>query len=66
MLGRIVLFHREYNPGLSDVKIDGSALDEMLSFETLGLRFSFKLDLCPYITCFPKIYLKELEPRLVV
>ena len=39
-----VTFDQSNNTGAIDVKIDGSILEEKLSFKTLGLNVSSKLD----------------------
>ena len=44
-----VLFDRSNKTGSIDVKIDGSVLEEKLSFKMLGLTFSSKLDWGSYI-----------------
>ena len=41
---QLVLFHWSNNTGAIDVKMDGSVLEENLSFRMLGLTFSSKLD----------------------
>ena len=38
------LFDRSKNTGATDVKMDGSVLEEKTSFKMLGLTFSYKLD----------------------
>ena len=40
----LVSFNQSKNTGAIDVKMDGSVLEEKLSFKMLGLTFSFKLD----------------------
>ena len=40
----LVLFDRSYNTGGVDVKMNGSVLEEKLSFKMLGLTFSSKLN----------------------
>ena len=41
---QLVSFDRSNNNGSIDVKMDGSVLEEKLSFKMLGLIFSSKLD----------------------
>ena len=41
---QLVSFDRSNNNGFTDVKMDGSVLDEKSSFKMLGLTFSSKLD----------------------
>ena len=41
---QIVSFDRSNNTGATDVKMDGSVLEEKSSFKMLGLTFSSKLD----------------------
>ena len=41
---QLVLFDRSNNTGSIDVKMDGSVLEEKISFKMLGLTFSSKLD----------------------
>ena len=55
---QLVLFDRSNNNGSIDVKMDGSVLEEKLSFKMLGLTFSSKLDWGSYI-----IFLLKLPPR---
>ena len=51
MLGKaqLVSFDRSNNAGGIDVKMDGSVLEEISSFEMLGLTCSSKLDWGSYI-----------------
>ena len=44
LLKWLVLFGRSKNTGATDVKMDGSVLEEKTSFKMLGLTFSSKLD----------------------
>ena len=46
---QLVSFDPSNNTGPVDVKMDGSAFEEKLSFKMLGLPFSSKLDLGSYI-----------------
>ena len=41
---QLVSFHWSNSTGAIDVKMDGSVLEENLSFKMLGLTFSSKLD----------------------
>ena len=41
---QLVCFDRSNNTGSIDVKMDGSVLEEKLSFKMLGLTLSSKLD----------------------
>ena len=41
---QLVWFDRSNNTGSTDVKMDGSVLEEKLSFKMLGLTLSSKLD----------------------
>ena len=55
-----VTFDQSNNTGAIDVKIDGSILDEKLSFKTLGLNFSSKLDWGSYIISIAKTASKKI------
>ena len=46
---QIVSFDQSNNTGSTDVKMDGSVLEEKSSFKMLGLAFSSKLDWSSYI-----------------
>ena len=46
---QLVSFDQANNTGAIDVKMDGSALEEQLSFNMLGLTFSSKMDWGSYI-----------------
>ena len=48
---QLVLLDRSNNTGTIDVKIDGSVLDEKLSFKMLGLTFQTGLGLLHYFYC---------------
>ena len=50
-----------FNTGAIDVKMDGSVLDEKLSFKILGLTFSSKLDWGSYIISIAKTTSKKIE-----
>ena len=43
---QLVLFDRSNNTGATNVKMDGSVLEEKSSFKMVGLTFSSKLDYC--------------------
>ena len=51
---QLVSFDRSNNTGAIDVKMDGSVLEENLSFRMLGLTFSSKLDWGSYISSIAK------------
>ena len=51
---QLVLFDQSNNIGATDVKMDGSVLEEKSSFKTLGLIFSSKLDWGFYIISIAK------------
>ena len=50
-----------FNTSAIDVKMDGSVLDEKLSFKILGLTFSPKLDWGSYIISIAKTTSKKIE-----
>ena len=50
-----------FNTGAIDVKMDGSVLDEKLSFKILGLTFSSKLDWGSYIISIAKTTSNKIE-----
>ena len=51
---QLVLFDRSNNTAANDVKMDGSVLEEKLSFGMLGFTFSSKLNWGPYIISIAK------------
>ena len=51
---QLVLTDQANDNGSIDVKMDGSVLEEKLSFKMLGLTFSSKLDWGSYIISFAK------------
>ena len=51
---QLVLFDRSNNNGSTDVKMDGSVLEEKSSFKMLGLTFSSELDWGSYIISIAK------------
>ena len=57
---QLVLFDRSNNTGAINVKMDGSVLEEKLSFKMLELAFSFKLDWDSYITSIAKTASKKI------
>ena len=57
---QLVLFDRSNNTGSIDVKMDGSVLEEKLSFKMLGLTFSSKLDWGSYIISIAKTASKKI------
>ena len=59
---QLVSFDRSNNNGSIDVKMDGSVLEEKLSFKMLGLTFSSKLDWGSYISLLLKRPPRKLEP----
>ena len=59
---QLVSFDQSNNTGAINVKMDGSVLEEKLSFKMLGLTFSSKLDWDCYIICIAKTASRKLEP----
>ena len=57
---QLVLFDWSNNTGAIDEKMDGSVLEEKLSFIMLGLTFSSKLDWDSYITSIAKTASKKI------
>ena len=57
---QLVLFDWSDNTGAIDVKMDGSVLEEKLSFKMLGLTFSSKLDCGFYIISIAKTASKKI------
>ena len=57
---QMVSFDRSNNTGATDVKIDGSVLEQKLSFEMLGLTFSSKLNWGSYIISIAKTASKKI------
>ena len=57
---RLVSFDRSNNTGATDVKMDGSVLEEELSFKMLGLTFSSKLDWGSYVIPIAKTASKKI------
>ena len=57
---QLVLSDRSNNSGAIDVKMDGSVLEEKLSFKMLELAFSSKLDWDSYITSIAKNASKKI------
>ena len=58
---QLVSFDRSNNNGSIDVKMDGSVLEEKLSFKMLGLTFSSKLDWGSNIIFITKTAFKKIE-----
>ena len=58
---QLILFDPSNNTGSIDVKMDGSVLEEKLSFQMMGLTFSSKLDLGSYIISIAKTASKKIE-----
>ena len=58
---QLVSFDRSNNNGPIDVKMDGSVLEEKLSFKMLGLTFSSKLDWVSYIISIAKTASKKIR-----
>ena len=56
----LVSFDQCNNTGAIDVKMDGSVLEENLSFKILGLSFSSKLDWVCYIIFIAKTTFKKV------
>ena len=56
----LVSFDQSNNSGSIDVKMDGSFLEENLSFKMLGLTFSSKLDWGSYIISIAKTASKKI------
>ena len=57
---QLVSFDRSNNNGSTDVKMDGSVLEEKPSFKILGLTFSSKLDWRSYIISVAKTISKKI------
>ena len=57
---RLVSFDRSNHNGSIDVKMDGSVLEEKLSFKMLGLTFFSKLDWGSYIISIVKTASKKI------
>ena len=55
-----VLCNQSNNTGATDVKMDGSVLEEKSSFKMLGLTFSSKLDWGSYIISIAKTASKKI------
>ena len=58
----LVSFDQSNNTGATDVKMDGSVLEEKSSFKMLGLTFSSKLDWGSYIVSIAKTASKKMKP----
>ena len=57
---QFVSFDQSNNTGATDVKMDGSVLEENLSFKLLGSTFSSKLDWGSYIISIAKTTSKKI------
>ena len=57
---QLLSFGQHNNNGSTDVKMDGSVLEEKSSFKMLGLTFSFKLDWGSYIISIAKTVSKKI------
>ena len=57
---QVVSFNQSNNTGASDVKMDGSVLEEKSSFKMLGLTFFSKLDWGSYIISIAKTASKKI------
>ena len=62
---QLVSFDRSKNTGAIDVKMDGSVLEEKISFKMLGLTFSSKLDWGSYIVSIAKTASKKKIGALI-
>ena len=51
---QLVSFDQSNNTGTTDVKTDGSVVEEKISFKMLGLTFSSNLDWGTYIVSIAK------------
>ena len=63
---QLVSFDQPKNTGAIDVKMDGSVLEEKLSFKTLGLTFPSKLDPGSYIVSIAKTASKKIGALFVI
>ena len=57
---QLVRFDQSKNTGALDVKMDGSVLEQKISFKMLGLTFSSKLDWGSYIVSIAKTGSKKI------
>ena len=57
---QLVWFDWSYNTGAIEVKMDGSVVEEKLSFKMLGLTFCSKLDWGSYIISIAKTISKKI------
>ena len=58
---QLVSFDQSNNTGSTDVKIDGSVLEEKQSFKMMGLNFSSKLDWALTLSLLLKLPPRKLE-----
>ena len=63
---KLVLFDQSNNNSATDVKLDGSVLEENSSFKMLVLTFSSKLDWGSDIISIAKTASKKMEPGFVL
>ena len=56
----LILFDQSNNTDASDVKMNGSILEEISSFKMLGLTFTSKVDWGPYIISITKTGTKKI------
>ena len=62
---QLVLFDWSIDNGATDVKMDGSVLEEKATVKILGLTFSSKLDWGSYIISIAKTVSKKFEAWFV-
>ena len=58
------MFDRSNNTGAIDIEMDGSVIEEKLSYEMLRLTFFSKLDLGSYIISITKIASKKIRTSI--
>ena len=63
---QLVSCDHSINTGATDMKMNGSVLEEKSSFKMLGLTLSSKLDWGSYIISIAKVVSKILEPFFVL
>ena len=56
----LISFDQSNNTGASDVKMNGSILEEISSFKMLGFTFTSKVDWGPYIISITKTATKKI------
>ena len=62
---QLVLFDPSNNTGSVDARVDGSVLEEKLSFKMLGLTFSSKLEWDSYIISIAKTATKKIRALIL-